>query len=156
MNSKAYARMMSRVEKTATCWLWTGPLGRGGYAYFTWREPRTEKFVPAPVQGVRVHRAVYEHEVGPIPEGMTLDHLCRVRHCVNPDHMEIATHRTNILRGETLAAANARKTHCPKGHPYDGDNLMTTKSGGRACKECNRVRCRRVYHARKKRDGATA
>ncbi len=79
-----------------------------------------------------VHRYVYELLVGPIPDGFDIDHLCRVRNCVNPEHLEAVTHRENMLRGDTLAAANAAKTHCPKGHALDGRDTH-----GRYCTTCD-------------------
>ena len=90
-----------------------------------------------------VHRVAYEAAVGPIPEGLQLDHLCRNTLCTNPAHLEPVTCRENLLRGNTLQAANAAKTHCPYGHPYAGENLRVRrlKSGGlgRSCRECARV-----------------
>ena len=90
-----------------------------------------------------VHRFVYERLVGKIPEGLQIDHLCRVRHCANPAHMEAVTQRENILRGMSPAAENARKTHCPQGHPYEGENLFTYNQGRfRRCRACDRERGR--------------
>jgi hypothetical protein len=85
---------------------------------------------------------------------LQIDHLCRVRHCVNPAHMEPVTPRENILRSPVaLAAINARKTHCPQGHPLSGANLYRTPQGFRACRECrrksDRESKRRTYWARK-------
>ena len=88
------------------------------------------------------HRYAYEELVGPIPEGLQLDHLCRNRSCVNPDHLEPVTCRENLRRGETLNAANLAKTHCPAGHPYAGENLSITAKGFRECIECGRTRSR--------------
>ena len=93
-------------------------------------------------RGRRLHRAIYEKFVGPIPDGLTIDHLCRNRLCVNPAHLEPVTLAANVLRGESLPAKNARKTHCPKGHPYDETNTHITKQGWRICKACNRERQR--------------
>lgn len=85
----------------------------------------------------RAHRVVYELMVGPIPEGMILDHLCRNRWCVRPDHLEPVTHRTNIFRGEGLAPANAAKTHCPQGHEYSPENTYAYNDGRvRMCRRC--------------------
>jgi len=83
------------------CWLWQGPLSPNGYG-------RTSKWY--------AHRAMYEILMGPIPPRLVIDHLCRVRRCVNPDHMEVVTRGENVLRGETVSARAARQTHCKRGH----------------------------------------
>ena len=88
------------------------------------------------------HRAFYEYHVGVIPPGLTLDHLCRIRNCVNPAHLEPVSRGENVLRGDTAPAANAAKTHCPKGHPYDEQNTRHTPQGGRVCRACARERRR--------------
>jgi HNH endonuclease len=110
------------------CWLWWGRRSEDGYALVG-------------NSGRRVHRWAYERFIGPIPEGMQLDHLCRIRHCVNPWHMEPVTSRENTLRGETITGRNARKTHCPAGHPLEGENLYLYR-GKRSCKECRREHVR--------------
>jgi hypothetical protein len=79
--------------------------------------------------------------VGPIPEGKQLDHLCRNRACINPEHLEPVTAKENILRGESFSAKNARKTHCIHGHELSGDNLRILKHG-RVCLECRRTKDR--------------
>ena len=84
------------------------------------------------------HRFAYETFVGPIPEGLTIDHLCRIRHCVNPEHLEAVTDRVNILRGEGISAQHARATHCPQGHPYDLINTYVAPDGDRDCRDCRR------------------
>jgi hypothetical protein len=114
----------SRVEKTETCWLWTGNRNPNGYGRFG-----------KPVQ--YAHRVAYEAMVGPIPDGLTLDHLCRIRHCVNPAHLEPVTAAVNTMRGTSPTVANTKKTHCPAGHPYDERNTAV-RGGKRACRECNR------------------
>jgi len=84
-----------------------------------------------------------------IPKGMHVDHLCRVRACVNPNHLEVVTPRTNALRSPfTVGYLNARKTHCRKGHELSAENLdsYALKSGRRACKICMRERCRTWHH----------
>lgn len=91
-------------------------------------------------KGVLAHRAVYEAIVGPIPRGLTLDHLCRKRACCRPKHLEPVTQRVNALRGVGISALNARKTECKRGHALLGDNLRVTKHGrGRQCRTCQRM-----------------
>jgi len=94
---------------------------------------------------VRAHRYSYEAFVGPIPEGLTLDHLCRVRNCVNPEHLEPVSLKENLLRGDSSPAHNARKTHCMRGHALSGDNLyINPGTGYRACRTCLRERARKL------------
>jgi hypothetical protein len=107
--------------------------------------------------------------VGEIPEGMQIDHLCRVRNCVNPDHLEPVTSAENTRRGYNHASqkmdpakraetyqrvvrasvASRRKTHCPQGHEYSGDNLILRESGAKRCRECDRSQSRE-YQRRKR------
>lgn len=85
-----------------------------------------------------MHRVAYKEFVGPIADEVVLDHLCRNRACVNVAHLEPTTDRVNILRGDTIAARNAAKTHCPQGHPYDEVNTYVRRDGkGRECKACH-------------------
>jgi len=118
-----------RVDKTDGCWLWKGSLSTLGYA--RWRLDGRQ-------QGA--HRIAYEALVGPVPEGLELDHLCRVRHCVNPAHLEPVTHRDNVLRGTSFIAENAAKTHCPQGHEYTPENTYRIPSDPtrRYCRACSR------------------
>ncbi len=88
------------------------------------------------------HRVVYKVLRGDVPKGLDLDHLCRNRRCVNPDHLEIVTHRENVLRGEGIAAKKARATECPNGHPYPPDS--------RRCAICRKATLER-YAAKKGR-----
>ncbi len=128
------------------CWLWTGELTRNGYG--------RERIEPrAGSRRVVAHRLVYELLVGPIPEGLQLDHLCRNRACVNPEHMEPVTGRINTLRSTGPSAINASKTACVNGHALDERNTYVRPDGtGRHCKACARERNRiymRGYRARK-------
>lgn len=120
-------RCIERIPESG-CWIWMGALTNNGYG----RAKRNGKTVVA-------HRVVHEALAGNIDEGMTLDHLCRVRCCVNPAHMEVVTPRVNVLRGETVTAKNAAKTHCKRGHPLEGDNLFVRKDGRRRCRACERA-----------------
>lgn len=121
-------RLVPKVLITRTHWLWTGALDRGGYARI--------KEGPGRLGGtLYVHRALYERFVGPVPEGMELDHLCRVRHCVNPSHLESVNHQTNVDRG-----LSAKRTHCPQGHPHNEENTHITKAGVQHCRRCDRER----------------
>jgi hypothetical protein len=121
------ARWLAKVQKTDDCWLWTGAKTHGGYGSF-WSGDRL----------VLAHRWSYEHFVGPIGDTI-LDHLCRVRSCVRPDHLEPVSARENLMRGNTAAARNAAKTHCPQGHPYDEVNTYRDKRGRRSCNACRRA-----------------
>jgi hypothetical protein len=111
------------------CWLWTGAITSNGYGGVS----INSKYIVA-------HKISYEYFVGLVPEGLVLDHVCRIRNCVNPspDHLEHVTFQENILRGVGLTAINAKKTHCPKGHPYDVANTVYHVRGGRTCKTCIR------------------
>lgn len=129
-------RFWAKVEKSDGCWLWTGAKTTTGYGS-VWLDGRS----------VKAHRVAYELLVGRIPDGLTIDHLCRVRLCVNPAHLEPVTNRENTLRSpQSEASVNARKTHCPKGHPYEGRNLRVWVNKQRPtmvqrrCVMCDRFR----------------
>lgn len=138
-NLSVEERLFSRVEKTETCWLWVGCKGSNGYAVSAhagrWRGC--------------VHRWFYEHYKGEIPEGLVIDHLCRVRHCVNPDHLEAVTFKENVMRGVGVSVKMAEKTHCDYGHPLEGENLKLYKGVERRCRICLRRRDNE-YHERKR------
>jgi hypothetical protein len=127
-------RIMERVNRTDTCWLWTGALNKYGYGQISVKNHRE-----------RVHRAAYEAFVGRSPDGLVIDHLCRVRHCVNPAHMEPVTRAENTRRG---VPHNSLKSHCPQGHPYDTPNTYTG-AGRRDCRTCRRGATRR-YEAKRR------
>lgn len=135
-------RFMSKVVWNGDedeCWEWQGAKSRGHGRY---RPPGHTRSSDSPHMA---HRVGYELLVGPIPEGLQLDHLCRNRACVNPAHLEPVTCRENILRGQSAQAVNARKTHCKRGHVLSGDNLYINPSGERNCRTCGRVRAREWY-----------
>lgn len=129
----AEERFWEKVQRGSPeeCWLWTAGIRPDGYAQFR------------PHHGAKVslcHRFAYANLVGSVPPGLYLDHLCGIRHCVNPAHLEPVTIRENTLRSKIAPAAiNARKTHCPKGHGYTQEN--TIKRGNRRwCRTCERAR----------------
>lgn len=119
-------------EPNTGCWLWFAYRDRKGYG--TVGVGTAVKYA---------HRVVYETLRGPIPEGLQLDHLCRVRCCVNPDHLEPVTNQENARRGDNGKRQRAR-THCPRGHAYDAANTaVNTRGDGRkfrVCRTCDRAR----------------
>lgn len=95
---------------------------------------------------ITAHRFAYSAFVEVIPSDMVVDHLCRNHACVNPDHLEPVSQRTNLMRGESPSAIAAVATHCPQGHPYDATNTyVNPTSGHRSCKDCRRARDARRY-----------
>lgn len=153
MDTERIRRFWSKVDKNGPvpqhrpdlgpCWVWTKGLSSRGYGVFA---------VAIGKQNL-AHRVAYELLIGPIPAGLTVDHLCHNAHptckggptcthrrCVNPAHLDPTTRGENVLRGQGLTATNARKSHCPRGHPYD-----LISSGKRRCLRCKRER----YHERK-------
>lgn len=90
------------------------------------------------------HRYVYEALNNHIPADRQIDHLCRVRNCVNPAHLEVVTSRENVLRGNAITAINSKKTHCIHGHELSGENLFIRRDGRRRCQVCERESQKRV------------
>ena len=127
------------TRRSDPCWLWTANRKSGGYGQLTLNGKRR-----------LAHRLVYELMVGPIPDGMQLDHLCRQRGCVNPGHLRVCTLRENSRApgsktGRATGARNRAKTHCPKGHEYNDANTYRAK-GERSCRTCGRVSALARYH----------
>jgi len=111
-----------QLDLESGCWVWTGPKDDKGYGRLSLRG------VPK-----KAHREFYEVLRGTIPVGFELDHLCRNRPCVRPDHLEVVTHQENMRRG-----AWATKTHCPHGHEYSKENTYTHRNR-RFCRTCGRI-----------------
>ncbi|HEY9413733.1 MAG TPA: HNH endonuclease signature motif containing protein [Pseudonocardia sp.] len=135
-----HTRFFAKVNKTSSCWHWTGTLNKEGYGSFSTRG----KTSPA-------HRFAYQLLVGPVPDGLQVDHLCHGwdddcaggstclhRRCVNPEHLEPVPAGVNNARGNSPSAAASRRTHCPRGHAYDETNTAITAAGWRRCRECRR------------------
>lgn len=125
-------RLLERIEYIpfSGCWIYTGALTKKGYGQITSGTKREGNY-----KNYRAHKLSYEYFVSPIPENLVLDHKCRVRSCVNPDHLEIVTQKVNIHRGEGTAGKNIRKTHCIRGHEFTLENTQV-ESKGRHCKAC--------------------
>lgn len=122
-------RFWSKVHRQDDgCWLWTAYKNRDGYGVI--------RVGGRSGRSLLAHRVAYEMSVGTIPGGLVIDHLCRVRHCVRPDHMEPVTNRENLVRGEGFIGVAVRSTHCPSGHAYTDDNLLPNRNGWRRCRRC--------------------
>ena len=136
MTTEGRIRALVREDPNTGCWIWTGSFAGSGYPTIS-------------VGGRKQagHRVAYEAFIGPIPEGLELDHLCSTPTCVNPAHLEPVTHTENVLRGRSFAAVNARKSHCVNGHLYDARNTYRRPNGRRDCRVCINQRVRR-YKAR--------
>lgn len=142
-------RFWDAVDKDGPggCWLWTYTKTPSGYGSFT-IGPRSDRRV------VLAHRFAYELLVGPVPDGLELDHVkawgCTNRHCVNPAHLEAVTHAENVRRGRSAEATRLRRalqTHCKRGHPLSGENVYRASKGGRGCRAC-RLQLQRDKNAR--------
>lgn len=125
-----HQRFAGLVEWTSTCWLWRGHTEGGGYGYIR-AGGKTHGLL-------RAHRVSYMIHVGPIPDGLVLDHLCRNKRCVNPEHLEPVTIGENVLRGVSPSAVASRRTACEKGHPY-GDATTRRYGNERRCLVCARI-----------------
>jgi len=145
VNRAEQARLQRQISKQPNgCWIWTGQGTKQGYGMI---QPSAGQ------KRQMTHRWTYTQYVGEIPEGMQIDHTCHTkdttclggddckhRRCCNPDHLEPVTASENTMRQRHYERS---KTHCPKNHPYEGDNLIVSKDGKRKCRECDRERKRK-------------
>jgi hypothetical protein len=125
-------RFWDKVWQGDGCWLWTGRPNRQGYGVL--REG------PSGSRTLRAHRFSYELLVGPILEGLVIDHLCSNTMCVNPDHLDSVTQAENVRRGRTgqaFGAMQRARTHCPQGHEYSNENTYLWNTY-RACRMCRK------------------
>jgi 5-methylcytosine-specific restriction endonuclease McrA len=143
MTAKSLAeKFWPKVKVTSDCWLWTGARNPSGYGILSAIGERGQRTT------VGAHRIAYELLVGPIPEGLEIDHLCSVRHCVNPTHLEAVSRQENMRRGR-----RANQTHCKRGHPLEGDNLYVTnrETMQRQCRTCRNLLSRSYQEERRAR-----
>ncbi len=131
-------RFRAKVDTSAGlfgCWIWAGAKSDRGYGQ-----------IQVAGKTAYAHRTGYELIAGAIPEGLQIDHLCRVQLCVNPSHLEAVTPAVNNLRSESVSARSARATHCLHGHPFDSNNVYHRPgTHQRMCRECGRSRRRKRY-----------
>lgn len=122
-------RVMAKVQMVSEsgCWIFMGSLNGHGYGQL-----RVGSLRDGSRRMTSTHRVVYEHHHGRMPEGMELDHLCRIRCCVRPDHLELVTRQENQRRGMSVAGINARKVACPR----CGSAFTVQASGRRYCRPC--------------------
>lgn len=134
----AAERFWGKVDKSGDCWMWTAYRNRDGYGVFGYDVDSK----------LLAHRASWLFEYGPIPDAMTVDHLCFQPGCVRPDHLRLLTLSENARNQRS-----ALKSHCINGHEYTPENTYATPGGHRQCRECHRVRVR-AYKAKKRADRA--
>lgn len=137
VNTKILIRFFSKIKISPNitfngtpCWLWTRELDEKGYARFRYATKQWHG---------RAHNVSYKMFIGPIPDGLEIDHLCRRRHCVNPVHLEAVTYWTNQLRGVGTLVARTLQTHCKYGHEFTPENTYPMPHGGRQCRICRKI-----------------
>lgn len=128
-------RFLSKISiSNSGCWEWNGYIQENGYGQTSIKS-----------KGVYTHRFIYEYYHDSIHPDLTIDHLCRNRKCVNPLHLEQVSHKENIMRGDTLALKNSKKTHCKRGHEFTPKNTYVNPRGSRCCMICTNYLKRLTY-----------
>jgi len=135
LDPRASGLLAARTVEQGECRIWIGPVTPGGYGLISLAH-----------RSLYVHRLAYWIARGPIPDGLTIDHLCKNTRCVNTNHLEVVTAEMNAARSGSIQANNARKTHCQRGHAFDAENtsIRTDAKGrqSRQCKLCKREAAR--------------
>lgn len=128
MIDKFFSKVELDIENG--CWNWIGSLDKDGYGIFNY------------LLGCRAYKFSYDYFVRIRPPNLLIDHLCDNKKCVNPTHLDAVTNRVNTLRGKSIQALNAAKTHCKRGHEFTKDNTYIQKNGTRCCRTCQRIHMR--------------
>ena len=139
-------RFEEKINKTDSCWLWTGCILWHGYGQTYWNKKKEY-----------AHRVSYWIRKGEIPEGLILDHLCRVRSCVNPDHLEAVTYQTNVRRGVGVGKRGLiNEGRCINGHKYDKENTyLAPNNPYKFCRTCSKARLRKIYEKKRSQRSLT-
>ncbi len=125
-----HKRLWEKANKTETCWLWTAYINKFGYGVIGTYDKKT----------ALAHRVSFELTKGPIPEGLEINHLCEVKNCINPDHLEAITRAEHILKTDFQGGKYQKnKTHCVNGHSFQETDVYITKEGHRKCRACGRA-----------------
>lgn len=130
-------RLEQKSHREGDCLIFHSSVQPNGYGQM-WNGNRPEQ----------AHRIAYRIAFGEIPEGKEIDHKCRNRACINPEHLQAVTHKRNMHLSETVMGDNYRKTHCKRGHPLSGENLRLESDGRRQCRSCDQIRYQRKKEKR--------
>ena len=130
MSCGLFTKLWNKIKLDGECWIWQEGLDKDGYP----------NYIRFGGKRYRPHRLVYELYIGELDLNLTIDHLCRNKICIRPEHLEQVSAKVNGLRGNTYQGINSRKIHCTQGHPYDKKNTYyRSDDGSRVCKICAKV-----------------